>query len=240
MSSSTTPLTVSMGTANPTPWATPWEPAEATWELIPMTVPRASKSGPPELPELMAASVWTALSMVNPLGASMGRPSPLTMPVVTLMPTLSGLPMAITGSPTPSAPESPSVSGRSMLSGASTLMTATSVEGASPPSPAAPPPPPRARRRAPPDARAVRGRALPYQLSRLPLAAGELHRDLLGPLHDVLVGDDVSPLVQHEPRAAARARLLGCNVNAHHPGAVLPVHIAHGKPLVADGRRLRR
>src|SRR4028118_814562 len=132
MSSSTTPLTVSMGTANPTPWATPWEPAEATWELIPITVPRASKSGPPELPELMAASVWTALSMVKLLGASIGRPSPLTIPVLTLMPTLSGLPMAITGSPTPNAPESPSVSGRSKLSGASTWMTATSVEGSSP------------------------------------------------------------------------------------------------------------
>jgi hypothetical protein len=62
----------------------------------------------------------------------MGLSVPLTMPVVTLIPTLSGLPMAMTGSPTPTLPESPSVSGSRIPSGASTLMTATSVDGSSP------------------------------------------------------------------------------------------------------------
>src|SRR3712207_365389 len=62
----------------------------------------------------------------------MGRSLPLTIPVVTLIPTFSGLPMAITGSPTPTLLESPSVSGSSTPSDASTFMTATSVEGSSP------------------------------------------------------------------------------------------------------------
>src|ERR671917_364998 len=62
----------------------------------------------------------------------MGRSLPLTMPVVTLIPTFSGLPMAMTGSPTPTLPESPSVSGSSTPSDASPFMTATSVEGSSP------------------------------------------------------------------------------------------------------------
>src|SRR5215210_4910430 len=62
----------------------------------------------------------------------MGRPTPLTMPVVTLIPTFRGLPMAMTGSPTPTESESPSVSGSSAPRGASTSMTATSVEGSCP------------------------------------------------------------------------------------------------------------
>src|SRR5829696_825123 len=62
----------------------------------------------------------------------MGLSVPLTMPVVTLIPTFSGLPMAMTGSPTPTLPESPSVSGSSTPSDASTFMIATSVEGSSP------------------------------------------------------------------------------------------------------------
>src|SRR5215211_1970242 len=62
----------------------------------------------------------------------MGRPMPLTIPVVTLIPTFSGLPIAMTGSPTPTVLESPSVSGSSNPSGASTFMSATSVEGSSP------------------------------------------------------------------------------------------------------------
>src|SRR5215212_3311352 len=62
----------------------------------------------------------------------MGRPTPLTIPVVTLIPTFNGLPMAMTGSPTPTESESPSVSGSSASRGASTFMTATSVEGSCP------------------------------------------------------------------------------------------------------------
>src|SRR5918995_5816635 len=62
----------------------------------------------------------------------MGRPRPLTIPVVTLIPTFKGLPMAMTGSPTPTESESPSVSGFSVSFGASTCISATSVEGSCP------------------------------------------------------------------------------------------------------------
>ena len=41
----------------------------AIWELIPITRPRASSSGPPELPGLSAASVWITSSIAKPLGA---------------------------------------------------------------------------------------------------------------------------------------------------------------------------
>ena len=46
-------LSMWMGIANPIPC-----PAGFTAALMPMTPPRASSSGPPELPGLMAASVW--------------------------------------------------------------------------------------------------------------------------------------------------------------------------------------
>src|SRR5215212_4757806 len=62
----------------------------------------------------------------------MGLSVALTIPVVTLIPTFKGLPMAMTGSPTPTLAESPSVSGSSTPRDASTFMTATSVEGSSP------------------------------------------------------------------------------------------------------------
>src|ERR687898_1323451 len=62
----------------------------------------------------------------------MGRPRPLTIPEVTLIPTFKGLPMAMTGSPTPTEFESPSVSGLSAFRGASTCISATSVEGSCP------------------------------------------------------------------------------------------------------------
>src|ERR687898_142918 len=57
----------------------------------------------------------------------MGRPRPLTIPVVTLIPTFKGLPMAMTGSPTATEFESPSVSGFSASFGASTCISATAV-----------------------------------------------------------------------------------------------------------------
>ena len=62
-----------------------------------------------------------------------GTAVPLTMPVVTLIPTFRGLPMAMTGSPTPTLSESPERQRLENASrGASTFRTATSVEGSSP------------------------------------------------------------------------------------------------------------
>lgn len=62
-------MAVSMGTANaiPTlPWPLP--PPVSICELIPITLPAASSSGPPELPGLIGASVWITLSMLKPSG----------------------------------------------------------------------------------------------------------------------------------------------------------------------------
>ena len=72
--------TVSIGTANPMPTLPPF--LLAICELMPITRPSRSNSGPPELPWLMAASVWMAFWMVNPLGDSITRSSADTMPVV--------------------------------------------------------------------------------------------------------------------------------------------------------------
>ena len=46
-------LSMLIGIANPIPW-----PAGFTAALIATTAPRASSSGPPEFPGLIAASVW--------------------------------------------------------------------------------------------------------------------------------------------------------------------------------------
>ena len=53
-------LAVSMGMAKPIPIDPPFEPLERIWLVIPITWPWASSSGPPELPWLIAASVWIA------------------------------------------------------------------------------------------------------------------------------------------------------------------------------------
>ena len=65
--------------------------------MIPTTSPFMLKSGPPELPGLMEASVWMKLSY-GP--APMTRPLALTIPVVTVWLSPKGLPMARTQSPT--------------------------------------------------------------------------------------------------------------------------------------------
>ena len=62
-------LAVSIGTANAIPTLpVPPSPPVSICELIPITRPVASSSGPPELPGLIGASVWITLSMLNPFG----------------------------------------------------------------------------------------------------------------------------------------------------------------------------
>ena len=74
-----------------------------------------SSSGPPELPGLIAASVWMALmkdwSPASPPGVT-GRFRALTMPLVTVLSRPSGAPTAITWSPTTTELEAPSGSER--------------------------------------------------------------------------------------------------------------------------------
>ena len=88
------------GIANPIP-TLPWPPSPvAIWELIPITRPAASSSGPPELPGLIGASVWMTLSMLKPLGPWIWRWSADTIPLVSVRSSPNGLPIASVGSPT--------------------------------------------------------------------------------------------------------------------------------------------
>ena len=97
------------GMAKPMFWAlVPSQVSPATAVFMPMTCPAVSMSGPPELPGLMAASVWIMLlsvSVAEELSspAVTVRPSAETIPWVTVgVPACSprALPMATTASPT--------------------------------------------------------------------------------------------------------------------------------------------
>ena len=75
----TTWRTVFDGTAKPTPTLPP-PPAVRIALVTPMTRPIESSSGPPELPGLIAASVWMILSIEKWFWAPIERPRPETMP----------------------------------------------------------------------------------------------------------------------------------------------------------------
>ena len=95
---------------------------------MPIRLPLTSVSAPPELPGLIAASVWMKFSKV--LMPSWLRPSALTMPLVTVWPTPNGLPIASTLSPTSSWSELPSTITGSLSS--VIFSTARSVSGSVP------------------------------------------------------------------------------------------------------------
>ena len=117
-------------TANPTPLPLPL--ADRICELIPSTRPSASRSGPPELPRLIAASVWIAPLIGKPVSASIERLSAETTPTDSDCSSPNGEPIAATGSPTAIFDESPSGSGRSARSPGSTLISPTSALGSYP------------------------------------------------------------------------------------------------------------
>ena len=122
---------VSTGTAKATPTLAS-TPESAIWAGIPTRAPVASRSAPPELPWLTAASVCTAPVIVKPLGASMLRPSPEAMPALADPWYPNGSPIARTGWPTLSDDESPSGMGSRSPAGTSMSSGATSVEGSVP------------------------------------------------------------------------------------------------------------
>ena len=98
--------------------------------LIPITRPRESTSGPPELPGFRGAVCWMTFSIRRPSRLRSARPRALRTPVETVESNPSGLPMAIASWPTESAPESPNAAeGRSP---ASARRTARSVAGSAP------------------------------------------------------------------------------------------------------------
>jgi hypothetical protein len=72
-------LTVFEGTEKPTPTLPVLVSPVSICELTPMTCPRLESSGPPELPWLIAASVWMTWSMVKRFGAVMSRWTALTI-----------------------------------------------------------------------------------------------------------------------------------------------------------------
>ena len=107
-----------------------------TWLMIavfmPMTWPREFRSGPPEFPGLIAASVWMIPLIIRPFLARSDRSRLLTIPVVRVRSRPNGLPRASTFWPTRSRDESPRASGTSWSGATRTLTTATSFEASSP------------------------------------------------------------------------------------------------------------
>jgi hypothetical protein len=91
-------------------------------------LPFVSTSAPPELPGLIAASVW--MKLLNGVEGPSSRPTALMMPIVTVCPTLNGSPMASTMSPTLAWSERPKVIG--VNPAAFTRTTARSVSGSVP------------------------------------------------------------------------------------------------------------
>ena len=69
---------MSIGMAKPMPF---WSAAIAV--LMPTTLPPASSSGPPELPGLIAASVWIRLVEAGVPSVVIERPLADTIPLVT-------------------------------------------------------------------------------------------------------------------------------------------------------------
>ena len=123
--------TVSIGIANPTPSAVPL--VERIWALIPITRPRASKSGPPEFPRLIGASVWIASETLYPeVSESIVRSIAETTPTESELCSLKGLPIAATGVPTTTVEEFPSGTGASAWARGSTRTTATSLNRSQP------------------------------------------------------------------------------------------------------------
>ncbi len=126
-----TRLTALTGMEKPTPEFVPLLDKIAL--LTPITRPCKSSSGPPELPGLIAASVWmTCGNEYRPPPSAIRsevkvRPNPLTMPMDIEPSSPNGLPMAMTNCPTSNALESANTSGVTLAGRSSTLMTAKSL-----------------------------------------------------------------------------------------------------------------
>ena len=101
-SASTTARTMLEGMAKPMPIEPPL--CEKIAVLMPTSLPSVVTSAPPELPGLIAASVW--MKKPKSLMPVRVRARPETMPLVTVWPTPNGLPIASTRSPTSRSSES--------------------------------------------------------------------------------------------------------------------------------------
>jgi hypothetical protein len=99
---------------------------------MPSTWPLALTSGPPELPRLIAASVWIAPTIWKPVSESIARSVADTTPTDSDCGSPNGEPMAATGEPTARSRVVPSGSGRSVSPEGSTFSSATSELGSKP------------------------------------------------------------------------------------------------------------
>ena len=96
---------------------------------MPITCPWPSSSGPPELPGLIAASVWIASPILKRVSESMLRSSADTTPIDSDWRSPNGLPIAATGSPTFTLRVRANDSGTSSSPLGSTFTTPTSAFG---------------------------------------------------------------------------------------------------------------
>ena len=114
---------MSIGMAKPMPLL-----SAAIAVLMPTTLPPASSSGPPELPGLMAASVWMRLLRFWLPSVVIERPLADTMPLVTELEYVpSGLPMATTSWPTLSVARVAERGGREVVPSTLTMARSVSV-----------------------------------------------------------------------------------------------------------------
>ena len=118
--------TVLEGITKPTPFELP----ERLWVdvVIPSTCARVFRRTPPELPGLIAVSVWIP-SVGTSFGEDIGTWSPLTTPRESDPAWPNGLPIATTSSPTRVVAESASVSGWRTCGRRVILITARSLSG---------------------------------------------------------------------------------------------------------------
>ena len=171
---------MSIGTAKPIPTLPSDWPPDSICELIPITRPSASSSGPPELPGLIGASVWIALEIVNPFGALIWRWTAETIPAVAVRSRPNGLPIATTGSPTLTPGRGAELE-RLQLVGAGVDLEHGDVGG--------------------------RVRAEDLGVEGLAVLAADADGDVVGAGDDVGVGEDVAVVVDDEAGAGGGAAL---------------------------------
>ena len=97
--------------------------------FMPIRRPALSNSGPPELPGLIAASVWITFLIGRCVTDWISRPVALTMPFVSVWSRPNGLPMANADWPTCKSADRPIGIGVSLPAGAPMYSTATSLSG---------------------------------------------------------------------------------------------------------------
>jgi hypothetical protein len=203
-------------------------PSLSICDVTPITRPCMSSSAPPELPWLIAASVWIESSIVKPFGAVCWRWRALMMPHVTVFWSPNGLPIATAPSPTWTSSEFATASGWS-FEGEDVHVHDREVG-----------------RGVAADERALGGRAV-----------GEADGDRRGAVDHVLVGDDVAlhvvdpagtlRLLRLAAAAAAaegeavraRAGRAGRDGQLDDPGRGVAVDLVHGQAAALGSGVLR-